>query len=138
MKIQIMDLFLTCSDVTYDKAITPYIHVFIYHWAAFAKKYRPLKVFEMEAVEQLNYVNKLVFFGASNHGKENFSVTEQVKFFCYSPTYFILKGQITDTCKLISFVLYVDFKDNETLNEISSCQFSRFKEALCNFDIRRG
>ena len=33
----------------------------------------------MEAVEQLNYVNKLVFFGASNHGKENCTVTEQVR-----------------------------------------------------------
>ena len=32
----------------------------------------------MEAVEQLNYVNKLVFFGASNKGKENYSITEQV------------------------------------------------------------
>ena len=32
----------------------------------------------MEAVEQLNYVNKLVFYGSSNHGKENFTVTEQV------------------------------------------------------------
>ena len=32
----------------------------------------------MEAVEQLNFVNKQVFFGASNRGKGNFSVTEQV------------------------------------------------------------
>ena len=32
----------------------------------------------MEAVEQLNYVNKLVFFGASNHGKENCTITEQI------------------------------------------------------------
>ena len=71
-----MDPFF--SDVTYDKDITPYIHVLIYHTAAFAEKYGPLKVFEMEAVEQLNYVNKLVFFGASNHGKEHFTLTEQV------------------------------------------------------------
>ena len=40
-----------------------------------------MKAFEMEAVEQLNYVNKLVFFGSSNHGKENCAVTEQVHFF---------------------------------------------------------
>ena len=52
--------------------------MFVYHSAFFAKKYGPLKVFEMEAVEQLNYVNKLVFFGASNHGKENFTIIEQV------------------------------------------------------------
>ena len=64
--------------VTFDKDITPYIHVFIYHAQYFAEKYGSLKAFEMEAVEQLNYVNKLVFFGASNHGKEHFSVTEQV------------------------------------------------------------
>ena len=37
----------------------------------------------MEAVEQLNYVNKLVFFGASNHGKEDFSVTEQASEMSY-------------------------------------------------------
>ena len=65
-------------DVTFDKDITPYIHIFIYHAAFFAQKYGPLKAFEMEAVEQLNYVNKLVFFGCSNHGKENGTITEQV------------------------------------------------------------
>ena len=70
--------FCICRDVTFDKDITPYIHVFIYHSHFFAKKYGSLKVFEMEAVEQLNYVNKLVFFGASNHGKDDYTVTEQV------------------------------------------------------------
>ena len=50
----------------------------MYHVAEFAKKYGPLKVFEMEAVEQLNYVNKLVFFQCSNHGKEDNTVTEQI------------------------------------------------------------
>ena len=57
-------------DLTFDKDITPYIHVFIYHTAHFALKYGPLKAFEMEAVEQLNYMNKLVFFRCSNHGRE--------------------------------------------------------------------
>ena len=41
----------------------------------------------MEAVEQLNYVNNLVFFGASNHGKDDYTVTEQVDqrdFICLS------------------------------------------------------
>ena len=33
----------------------------------------------MEAVEQLNYVNKLVFFGCSNRGKDAGTVTEQVR-----------------------------------------------------------
>ena len=69
----------TCSrSRTFDKDITPYIHVFVYHAYYFAQKFGCLKEFEMEAVEQLNYVNKLVFFGCSNHGKENFNVTEQV------------------------------------------------------------
>ena len=49
----------------------------VYHAYYFAEKYGCLKAFEMEAVEQLNYINKLVYFGASNHGKENFTVTEQ-------------------------------------------------------------
>ena len=76
MQIQRHPLFY--REVTFDKDITPYIHVFIYHAAKFAQKYGPLKAFEMEAVEQLNYVNKLVFFGCSNHGKETGTVTEQV------------------------------------------------------------
>ena len=63
---------------TFDKDITPYIHVFVYHAHYFVEHYSTLKSFEMEAVEQLNYVNKLVFFGASNKGKENYTVTEQV------------------------------------------------------------
>ena len=54
------------------------MHVFIYHAHYFAERFGCLKAFEMEAVEQLNYVNKLVFFGASNHQKDNFTVTEQV------------------------------------------------------------
>ena len=54
-------MFHHCSDVTFDKDITLYIHVFIYHAGHFALKYGPLKAFEMESVEQLNYVNKLVF-----------------------------------------------------------------------------
>ena len=65
-------------NITFDKDITPYIHVFIYHVHYFAEHYGCLKAFEMEAVEQLNYVNKLVFFRASNHGKEGFTVTEQI------------------------------------------------------------
>ena len=42
------------------------------------EKYGALGPFEMEAVEQLNHVNKLVFFGASHHGRSDFSITEQV------------------------------------------------------------
>ena len=47
----------------------------------FIRKYGCLGPFEMEAVEQLNYVNKLVFFKASNHGKGNspHTITEQVQ-----------------------------------------------------------
>ena len=65
-------------DLTFDKDITPYIHVFIYHTAHFDLKYGPLKAFEMEAVEQLNYMNKLVFFRCSNHGREHGTITEQI------------------------------------------------------------
>ena len=32
----------------------------------------------MEEVEQLNYVHKLIFYKSSNHGRDDFSVTEQV------------------------------------------------------------
>ena len=69
------------SNTTFDKDITPYIHVFIYHCHYFEEKYGCLKAFEMEAVEQLNYVNKLVFYGASNKGKDHYSVTEQASIF---------------------------------------------------------
>ena len=44
----------------------------------FIDKYGSLGPFEMEAVEQLNHINKLVFFGASNKGKANYLITEQV------------------------------------------------------------
>ena len=37
-----------------------------------------MKAFETEGLEHLNLTNKLVFFGATNHGKENFTITEQV------------------------------------------------------------
>ena len=69
--------FFICRATTFDKDITPYIHVFVYHGNYFAEKFGSLKAFEMEAVEQLNYVNKLGFFGASNHGKDTYTVTEQ-------------------------------------------------------------
>ena len=72
---------LIFRSTTFDKDITPYIHVFVYHTHFFLERYGSLKAFKMEAVEQLNYVHKLVFFGASNKGKENYSITEQVKKF---------------------------------------------------------
>ena len=64
--------------------MTPYIHVFVNHTGHFLRKYGSLGPFEMEAVEQLNYVNKLVFFKASNHGKRNspYTITEQVTTLC--------------------------------------------------------
>ena len=34
--------------------------------------------FQMEKVEYLNYNNKLVFFGLSNKGRSEDSITEQV------------------------------------------------------------
>ena len=64
---------------TFDRDITPYIHTFVYHAHFFANKYGELKAFETEALEHLNLINKLVFFGATNHGKEHYSITEQVQ-----------------------------------------------------------
>ena len=65
---------------TFDRDITPYIHTFVFHSHHFVQRYGELKAFETEALEHQNLTNKLVFFGATNHGKENFSITEQVKY----------------------------------------------------------
>ena len=72
--------FFSFRQLTFDDDVTPYIHVFVNHVADFIDKYGCLGPFEMEAVEQLNYVNKLVFFKVSNHGrgKCDFTITEQV------------------------------------------------------------
>ena len=77
--------------LTYDDDVTPYIHVFINHVGHFLRKYGSLGPFEMEAVEQLNYVNKLVFFRASNHGKRNspYTITEQVSLGCHSSSQYL-------------------------------------------------
>ena len=76
--IQIANYF---RATTFDRDITPYIHTFVYHVQFFAQKYGNLKVFETEGLEHLNLINKLVFFGATNHGKENFTITEQVEIY---------------------------------------------------------
>ena len=54
------------------------MHVFIHHVPFFMKKYGSLRPFEMEEVERLNYVNKLVFYHGSNHGKGTYRLTTQV------------------------------------------------------------
>ena len=54
---------LIFRSTTFDTDITPYIHVFVYHTHFFLERYGSLKAFEMEAVEQLNYVHKLAFWG---------------------------------------------------------------------------
>ena len=69
---------LYCRSITFDNSVTPYIHVFIFHTCQFLRMYGSLQVFDMENVEYLNYHNKLVFFGASNKGKEQTQVTDQV------------------------------------------------------------
>ena len=56
----------------------PYIHVFVNHVPYFMRKYGSLYPFQMEEVEQLNYIHKLVFYRSSNHGRDNYSVTQQV------------------------------------------------------------
>ena len=95
---------------TFDKDITPYIHVFICHAHYFLERYGTLKSFEMEAVEQLNYVNKLVFFGASNKGKENYAVTEQVRHQLCAFYYIQMYANVSYTC--------IIFLDYETFNAI--------------------
>ena len=60
--------------------MTPYLHVFVNHVPYFMRKYGSLYPFQMEEVEQLNYIHKLVFYRSSNHGRDDFSVTQQVKF----------------------------------------------------------
>ena len=71
-------MFSCFRATTFDKDITPYIHTFVYHAHFFVEKFGELKVFETEGLEHLNLINKLVYFGATNHGKENFTITEQV------------------------------------------------------------
>ena len=77
-KLQNYIVLTCCRATTFDRDITPYIHTFVYHAFFFVKKYGQLKVFETEALEHLNLTNKLVFFGATNHAKDKFSITEQV------------------------------------------------------------
>ena len=67
-------------NVTFDKDFTPYIHVLVYHASQFHSKFGSLRSFEMEEVEHLNYTNKLVFYGASNRGREDYIAAEQVNF----------------------------------------------------------
>ena len=54
------------------------MHVFVHHVPFFMSKYGSLYPFQMEEVEKLNHINKVVFYGASNHGKGLYYVTEQV------------------------------------------------------------
>ena len=54
--------------------------MYINHAPDFIEKYGSLKPFEMEGVEQTNYIFKLVFYGASNHGCGDYTISEQVYF----------------------------------------------------------
>ena len=63
---------------TYEDAFTPYMHVFVHHVPFFIKKYGSLFPFQMDEVEHLNYINKLVFHHSSDHGKGKHRITEQV------------------------------------------------------------
>ena len=56
------------------------MHVFVHHVPFFIKKYGSLQPFQIDEVEHLNYINKLVFHHASNHGKGKHRITEQVIF----------------------------------------------------------
>ena len=65
-------------EFTYDNEVSPYIHVFVFHCGEFIKKYSSLQPFQMENIERLNYVNKLIFFRASNKGNRKNSIADQV------------------------------------------------------------
>ena len=58
-------------EYTYENDFTPYMHVFIFHCCFFLEKYGSLKPFSMESVELMNRKNKLVFFSATDHGRED-------------------------------------------------------------------
>ena len=54
------------------------MHVFVHHVPFFIKKYGSLDAFQMEEVEHLNYVNKLVYFKSTNRGKATHRIMDQV------------------------------------------------------------
>ena len=62
---------------TYENAITPYMHVFIYHTPYFLQKFGSLQHFSMDGVELMNRKHKLLFFNSTDHGREN-TMSEQV------------------------------------------------------------
>ena len=60
--------FFFCRHCTYDNDINPYIHVFVYHVPYIITKYGSIEPFAMQAVEQLNYQIRQIYFGGTNHG----------------------------------------------------------------------
>ena len=96
----ILNCIIFSRHYTYDDAFNPYMHVFVHHVPFFIKKYGSLNAFEMQEIEHLNYVNKLVYFKSTNRGKGSHQITDQVemskshhsphsifkisKLFCYS------------------------------------------------------
>ena len=64
-------------EYTYETDFTPYMHVFIFHSGFFLRKYGSLLPFTMESVELMNRKNKLVFFSATDHGRED-GISDQV------------------------------------------------------------
>ena len=65
-------------EFTFDNEVSPYIHVFVFHCAKFIEKYSSLEAFQMENIERLNYVNKIIFFRASNKRNKKNSIADQV------------------------------------------------------------
>ena len=59
--------------------MTPYIHTFIFHIPQMIRMYGCIANFQMEKVEYLNYSNKLFFFGVSNKGRDENSISQQVR-----------------------------------------------------------
>ena len=131
-----------CRDFTYEDGFTPYMHVFVHHVPYFVQKYGSLGPFVMEEVEHLNYVNKMVFYGASNHGKTNCAVTDQVTLITYFNTVFICDRNLylhfftssTHYCTggILDFMGHISiipnyFSDYEAFNKVFSCNMSEFE-----------
>ena len=76
-------------NCTHENDITPYIHVFIFHTPEFLESYGSLKPFSMDGVELMNRKQKLLFFGGTDHGREN-CMSEQVCDCIYTETMLLI------------------------------------------------
>ena len=109
------------STTTFDKDIMPYIHVFVYHAHYFVQWYGTLKPFEMEAVEQLNYVNKLVFLELQIKEKKIIQSPNRYIFYFIKVLHVNLKCILNHYCSSLN-------SDHEALYMRSRCCRWKFEE----------